>query len=109
MAFLHKTEIPSEHIVAQMGLFFSVPNGTVPFVTLLEFCVLGNVLEKCVFTCVVVHADTVVFESVADYQIVYVENYIVAGYLIKDLLGDGYSGSFVFYYYFGLACFVVDY
>jgi len=30
---LQKAKIPSEHIVAQMGSFFSVPNGTVPFVT----------------------------------------------------------------------------
>ena len=49
------------------------------------------------------------FESIADYQIVYVENKIVAGYLIKDLLSYGYGRALVFYYYFGLAGFVVDY
>ena len=35
LARLQIEKIPSEHTVAQMGLFLSVPNGTVPFVMLL--------------------------------------------------------------------------
>ena len=85
------------------------PKRTVPLVILLEFCVCGDVLEKCIFTCVVIHPDTVVFQAIADDKVVYVEDQVVAGDLVKYLLGDGYGGALVFHYYFGLAGFVVDY
>ena len=86
-----------------------MPNGTVPNGTLLEYCVLGNVLEKCVNTYVVVHLDAEVFDAVADYEVIHVENQVVAGYLVKDLLSDGYGRSFVFDNDFWGSGLVVDY
>ena len=74
-----------------------------------KFRISWNILQETIFSCGIFHFYAVVFESVADNEVVHVENQVVAGYLVEDLLGDGYSGSFVFYYYFGLACFVVDY
>lgn len=48
------------------------------------------------------------FESVADYEIIHVEDQVVAGNLIKYFLCDGYGGALVFNDYLRLAGFVID-
>ena len=59
-------------------------------------CVVGNFSQECVVVCGVVHLATVVFEPVADYQVVYFQYEVVSGYLCKYVRGDCDCRGFVF-------------
>ena len=65
--------------------------------------IIWNILQEDIFSCGIFHSYTVVFEAVGDYKVVYVEDQVVAGNLIKDFLCDGNIRSFVLDYHFRLS------
>ena len=71
--------------------------------------IIWNILQEVILSCGIFHFYAVMFQAVGYDQVVYVEDQVIAGYLVKDFLGDGYGGALVFHYYFGLTGFVVDY
>ena len=68
---------------------------------------MGDFLKECITVCGIVHLAAVVFESVADDQVVYFQHEIVSRYLCEYIRGDCDCRGFVFDDYFRGECVVV--